>query len=103
MLFSGFNEGSYRGFMESTQGNKKSVEMVMNHLHILDLFQNTSEDPSKDLIVYLGRLLKDVWVCKVARDFPERQITVSFPEGEDYELLDYEITFFQEHDVEEAG
>ena len=102
VLFAGFNEESYRGFMESTNGHKRSVETVMNHRHILDLFPDVSEDPSEELIVYLGRLLKDMWAAKLARDFPERRIIVSFPEDPGDDLLDYEITFFQENDEREA-
>jgi len=96
VLFADFNEESYSGFLDSTRGHKKSVEIVMNHQHILQLFQNESDDPSEDLIVYLGRLLRDMWSCKLARDFPERNIVVSFPEEKVGDLLNYEITFYQE-------
>ncbi len=96
VLFAGFNENSLRGFMEQTGGNRKAVEAVMNHRHILDLFPNVAEDPSRELVVHLGRVLKDMWSSKLRRDFPSRNVTVSFPEEGNEDLLDYEITFFQD-------
>ena len=98
VLFAGFNEESYRGFLDQAQGDKKSVEIVMNHLHILDLFSNESEGTAENLIVFLGGLLKDVWACKLARDFPNRNIVVDFAAEGKGSLLNYEITFFQERD-----
>lgn len=98
VFFANFSEEGYQSFMESTGGNKESVESVMNHLHIWDLFHLGPEDPSDDLIRYFGRLLEEMWSCKLARDFPERQIVVSFWEGEDNDLVDPQITFFQKRD-----
>ncbi len=46
-------------------------------------------------MVYLGRLLREMWVAKLHRDFPEKDFIVSFYEGPSEGLLDYEITFFQ--------
>ena len=103
VLFAGFNEKSFVGFMEQTRGNKKAVEGVMNHRHILDLFPNVKTEPSRALVVHLGRVLKDMWSCKLRRNFPSREITVSFPEDGIEDLLDYEITFFQDHERDHAG
>jgi hypothetical protein len=40
--------------------------------------------------------LKEIWQVKLHHDFPSRNIKVSFPEDDDLELIDYELTFFQE-------
>jgi hypothetical protein len=86
--------------MQQTRGNRRAVESVINHRHIVDLFVNPKLQPTRDQLVYIGRALKDIWSAKLRRDFPTRDITVSFPEGEYSELTDYEITFFQnEHTV----
>jgi hypothetical protein len=66
----------------------------MNHQHVLQLFG--TELPTRELVLYVGRLMKETWQTKPNRDFPTRRITVSFPEEDDLELIDYEITFFQE-------
>src|SRR5439155_16592660 len=38
VLFADFSYDSFRGFMESTHGNRRAVEALMNHQHILDMF-----------------------------------------------------------------
>ena len=95
VLFAGFSEKSYRGFMQQTGGNRQAVEAVMNHRHILDLFCGPALQPTREQLVYLGRLLKEMWTAKLQRDFPGRRIAISFPD-EPCDDLDYEITFFQE-------
>ena len=100
ILASGFTEAGYQAFMQQTRGNRRAVESVINHRHIVDLFGDPKLQPTRDQLVYIGRALKDIWSAKLRRDFPTRDITVSFPEGEYSELTDYEITFFQnEHSV----
>ena len=96
VFFCGFSEESYQRFMRQTNGNKQAVETVMNHRHILDLFSNSDLKPSLKQVVYLGRLLQEVWAAKLSRDFPAKQFVVSFPDHSSDDLLEYEITFFQE-------
>jgi hypothetical protein len=91
-----FTEENYRGFMEQTKGDKAAVEAVMNHQHITDIFYNAEPKPTREVVLYIGRLLKDVWQTKLNRDFPNRKITVSFPEEHQDDLLHYEVSFFQE-------
>jgi hypothetical protein len=94
--FTDKSRASFRGFMEQTHGHKRSVEAVMNHQHILDLFPSTKIAPTREQVLFMGRMLKDIWQTKLNRDFPTRRIRVSFPEDESEDLLDYEITFFHE-------
>ena len=47
-------------------------------------------------ILYIGRKLKEMWKAKLNRDFPNRNITVRFYEEDSDNLLDYNITFYQE-------
>ncbi len=96
VLRAGFTEDLYDGFMAQTKGDKTSVEAVMNHRHVLDLFCNGNPMPTREMILYVGRLLRDTWQAKLKRDFPDRRIRVSFPEEHCEELLQYEVTFFQE-------
>jgi hypothetical protein len=99
VFFGGYSAESYResyqGFMEQTCSNKQAVEKVMNHRHILDLFCCPRE-PTREQVVYLGRLLKEMWSAKLQRDFPNKRFVVSFSEERSDDLLDYEVTFFQE-------
>jgi hypothetical protein len=96
ILFAGFSEKSYQGFMEQTGGNRQAVEAVMNHRHIIDRFCRPELEPTQAQVVYLGRLLKEMWAAKLQRDFPTKRFVVSFPEEKLEDLLDYEVTFFQE-------
>ena len=88
---------NYKSFMKQTNGGKTSVGSVMNHQHILHLFPNVEKEPTREQVLFIGRILKEIWQNKLDRDFPERKIVVSFPEDYSDDLLDYEITFFQEH------
>jgi hypothetical protein len=101
VFFAGLIEENYRGFMEQTRGDKRSVETVMNHRHILDLFCGPELRPSREQVVYIGRLLKDMWEAKLKCDFPARRFVVSFPEEPCEGLLDYEITFYQERESQQ--
>lgn len=91
-----FSEENFRGWMKQTNDDRRAVEAVINHQHILDLFSGSEHEPTRQQVVYLGRLLRDIWSAKLQRDFPGRQIVVSFPEGDFESLLDYEISFYQE-------
>ena len=93
-IFLASKELSYQGYLSKTQCDKKTAEATTNHIHVLHLFG--TELPTRELVLYVGRLLKEVWQVKLQRDFPDRKFTVSFPEEDDLELIDYEITFFQQ-------
>jgi hypothetical protein len=93
ILFANFNQESYEGFMKQTGGNKKAVEAVMNHEHLSDLFPNN--EPTERQVIYLGRLLKDIWQTKLKRDFPAQQISVEFYEQDCKYPEDFQITFYQ--------
>jgi hypothetical protein len=96
IFFAGrFTEKNYLAFMAQTNGNKSAVEAVMNHEHVLDMFSNAPIKPSREMVLYVGRLLKEVWQAKLNQEFPSRSITVSFPEDFSEDLLYYEVTFFQ--------
>jgi hypothetical protein len=93
VFFAGVTEDGYQGFMQQTGGDKRAVEAVLNHRHVLDLFPGAAS--SREQVVYLGRLLQEMWAAKLARDFPTRRFVVSFPEDGCAGLLDYEVSFYQ--------
>jgi hypothetical protein len=51
ILFAGFREESYQGFMSHTGGDRRAVEAVMNHHHILDLFFGSQQEPTRSQVV----------------------------------------------------
>lgn len=96
VFFAGFSEESYRGFMAQVGCDRRAVETVMNHRHILSFFPGSGDAATREQVVYLGRLLREVWGAELQSDFPERRFVVSFPEEPVEDLTEYEITFFQE-------
>jgi len=85
----------YKQWSMACNGEKESIEISLNHLHIMDLFPNSEFQPEKEAILYIGSVLEEMWSCKLNKDFPERKFVVKFPYGEVVELVDYQITFFQ--------
>jgi hypothetical protein len=91
----GFAEESYRGFMLQTSNDRRAVERVMNHQHVVRMFGDPSLSPSRDQLVYLGQLLQEVWAAKLHRDFPTRTFRVDLVGANAIDLEDVQITFQQ--------
>lgn len=88
-----FTPKSVQGFRSQPGATRASVEAVINHLHLVDLHMNVQE-VTREQLVYLGRVLREIYQARLRMDFPERTFTVSFFE-ESEDLLDLELTFFQ--------
>ncbi len=86
---------NYESWLKETNGNKQSVEAVLNHIHITDLFQVGQLSPSEAQIKHLGSKLKEMWLAKAKADFPNKNISVEFYEGDSSDLVEYQITLFQ--------
>ena len=89
---------TYSNWMVQCKGDRTQVEAVMNHHHIVDIFVNSEVEPSREIVLHLGRLLKDMWQCKLQASFPERRFKVEFYDDDSDDLLDYQITVFQERE-----
>ncbi len=96
VLRSGFDAVNYYGFLKQTNGNRAAVEAVMNHIHIATLFGDPDLRPTREQLVWLGFRLKDMWDCKLRRDFPDRSLVVAF-NGQDAvdDDLDFQLTAYQ--------
>ncbi len=96
ILHEGFSVDSLRGFEASTNGNRRSVEAVMNHRHIADMQHGGCADISYDKIVLLGTVLRDMYQAKLAWQFPDRpcEVGLYFADEED-DLRAHEVTFWQ--------
>lgn len=94
-VFLAFDENIYQQWIQIAEGDKREVEQIMNHRHIVDLLPKSVEQPTLELVVSLGKLLQEVWEAKLQRDFPKRCFCVNFPLEECKNLTDYEITFYQ--------
>jgi len=95
-LFRGrVDDANYQTWISSTNGDKTAVEKVMNHLHIVDIFPNVKDSPSREQALYFGRCLKEMWSAKLRTDYPDKDVTVQFFEEDCEDLRDYQITFYQ--------
>ncbi|MCL4677882.1 MAG: hypothetical protein KJ017_04715 [Alphaproteobacteria bacterium] len=96
ILRKGFSESSLRGFENQENITKAGVECVMNHLHIGDIQHPHCEDLSKDKIIFLGNILKEIYTVKLAWQFPDKPCVVEFYHPEDEEdLIGYQLYFWQ--------
>lgn len=97
-LAQGFSTDSYKQWRK--QLDKTRTEAMLNHCHITDLFINSEFKPNLNIVLYIGRYLKEVWTEKLKRDFPARHFVVSFPEEppSEHDLVSYEVTFFQDRE-----
>jgi hypothetical protein len=86
---------NYADWKAVTNDNRTSIEVLLNHVHILDLFANVERVPTRDQIVYLGRQIKRMWSAKLNLDFPNHDIVVDFSEDCGDDLVEYQITFYQ--------
>lgn len=72
------------------------AEETINHLHLDGLQYMGCEDISSERLSYLGRILKDIYACKLKRDFPDKTFVVKFDEPEDkQDFTHYILTFYQ--------
>lgn len=96
ILRKGFSEESLRGFERQTGSDRKSVECVMNHLHIADIHCRDESELTEDKVVVLGRALKEMYSAKLAHEFPHSPCIVDFYEPEPGgDLDDYQLSFWQ--------
>lgn len=95
ILREGFSEDSLRGF-EKSGLSRKSVEWLMNHVHIADIQYYGCNDASKDKLALLGNVLKEIYQAKLQWQWSDRPCTVEFyiPENPD-DLMEYQVSFWQ--------
>ena len=70
ILQKGFSEVSLREFEQRENSTRKSVEWVMNHIHIADIQYYGCADASKDKLLLLGNVLKEIYEAKLLWQFP---------------------------------
>ena len=96
ILIAGCTPDQIAGFERQKSATPRSVEAVLNHLHIQDIQHRHCEDISADKLLLLGTTLKEIYQAKLAWQFTDRPCRVEFfvPEDPD-DFTDYEITFWQ--------
>jgi hypothetical protein len=95
VLREGFSVESLRGFERQCGGDRRQIEAVMNHLHIADIHHHGCEDITRERVVYLGRVLSEIYRAKLAWQFPSKRFEVHFDDSQAEHFTDYELTFVQ--------
>ena len=85
-----------RGFESGADSTPRSVEWVMNHLHIADIQYRGCPDISPDKLLAIGNALKKIYEARLAYLFPQKPCTVEFYVPSDPSKVDeYQISFWQ--------
>jgi hypothetical protein len=81
-------------WLKSYDGNKTTTEWVVNHIHLVDMQYVGCPDATRDRIVFLGHLLKEIYECKLAVQFPGRKVVVEFDDSFQDDLFNYQLSVF---------
>ena len=95
VLREGFCVESLRGFEQQHKGERRSIEAVMNHLHLDGIQYMGCGDISRERLIYLGRVLREIHQAKLVWQFPTKRFEVAFDDSFLENLVDYQITFYQ--------
>lgn len=92
------DDAVFQQWMKSMAGDCARVEAMLNHLHLIDLFTGLDYPPSGPLLLRLGQILKEMWSCKLAQDFPDKFFEIHLTSGGE-EMTNLELTFFQSSEM----
>lgn len=85
-----------RGFESQPGATPRSIEWVLNHIHIADIQYHGCPDIAADKLVTIGTTLKKIYEARLALLFPNKPCVVEFhipdnPEAHE----DYQLSFWQ--------
>ena len=92
----GSSAKAIRDFESQPGCSRLSVEVTINHIHLIDLHHRGCPDATPDKLLVLGTALKEIYEAKLKWQFPDRPCKVRLHIPEDPAALDeYELTFWQ--------
>ena len=79
-------------------GSGSEVERMVNHEHLVDLFEQRhgEAEPDPEKLIYLGKVVRDMWAAKLKLDFPNRNFNVDLYVSEQSDIGEWLITFYQQ-------
>lgn len=84
----------------TTGGDKRAVEAVLNHIHMIDINGgNPTASHNESQLIELGRTLRDIYSAKLAWQFPDRKFEVVFDDSAGLSAEEYEVTFWTVRNV----
>ncbi len=87
----------YGSWKVKNPDDPSAIESVLNHRHLRDLFP-TAPKPSRSVLLHLGSVLREMWIAKLHRDFPDRRFVVSLHDRPPIHVDDPQISFHTERD-----
>lgn len=97
ILRAGITLESVKSWESQPERSKKQVECALNHLHVADIQAAYCEDLTKDKVIYLGNVLKEIHQAKLLWCFPNSPCNVELYQPDNPEdLIDYQLTFWQQ-------
>jgi hypothetical protein len=80
-----FHEETVNNWIKKFDGDATKAEPVVNHTHLWDMFQETSEHVPAHALTELGEILCRCWRHAVEEAFPDRDFVVALEnEPDDY-------------------
>ncbi|WP_310583312.1 hypothetical protein [Deinococcus sp.] len=89
--------GTLQGWLERMNGDRTSVEAMLNHTHLDFVLGNVTER-SLAASGYLGETMQRTWKAALAEQFPDQRFEFEFANDDDPTL-----TFWKVRDVPEGG
>jgi hypothetical protein len=83
-----------RVWEQQLPGDRRAIEAVLNHVHMIDVHPSAEENSEAQLIE-LGRVTRDMLEAKLKWQFPELQFEVVFDDTPGLDPVEYEVTFWQ--------
>ena len=103
ILGEGVTEEQVRSFKAREGATPKSIESVLNHVHLDSIQYGGCPDISRDKLVLLGNALKEIYQAKLKWQFPDRPCVVEFYQPEDPDdFAEYQVSFWQEKHNEQT-
>lgn len=97
VVLEGVTRENLQQWLVTCQGSRSRVEATVNHLHLVGLHADGAPDATPERLAYLGRILKEIYECKLKWQFPDKHFVVAFDESPSGQLHEYILRFYQEH------
>ncbi len=92
-----FLEDYAREFYETMRNkgtSRRDMEQMLNHQHIADIHSYGDPNATRERVVFIGNILKEIYECKLGQTFPDRVFSVEFVASGD-DVSSYALHFCQ--------
>ena len=83
------------GWLRICEGKRARVERNMNWQEVWNLLEDAGYDCAREQLVFIGERLVEMWLAKLARDYPARRFDAFVMDEGDGGREDVQICFWQ--------